>query len=396
MQVREHEGVVATLEQIEGVEPVVGRVGAEADGVQLVEQDGAVDGVVLGDEHEAALPNRVVPTRRRPARHEAHRAERGFWNDQRGIADGQRQDEAHRRAPALRTLHRHLATHQVGEPLTDHETETRSSVTRRRRRLGLRELLEQPALLNVGETDAGVGDAELDGLHPVAFADHVGVHFDAADVGELDGVGQEVADDLADAEGVADVRHGELRVEVWGRKQQTLRRGGVHERLDGGLDDAAQLEVRGGDLELAGFDLREVERVADDLQQRGRRALRGADHLSLLAGQVALGEHFQHSGQADHRGADLVRHRRQERRLGPARLDGRPLGPLAGRNVGFHRGRHRVEGVAHPLQLRHPTHRRTTGVVAVTDPLGGPDQLVERAKCESLRERQGRRRSPGP
>ena len=90
-----------------------------------------------------------------------------------------------------------------------------------------------------------------------------------------------------------------------------------------------------------------------------------ADHLALLAGEVALGEHLEHAGHADHRGADLVRHGGEERRLGLAgvlgglaRLDGDLLGLLAGRDVGLDRRRHRVEGAGDPLELRHARDRR--------------------------------------
>ena len=51
----------------------------------------------------------------------------------------------------------------------------------------------------------------------------------------------------------------------------------------------------------------------------------GPDHLALLLGEVGLGEHLEHAGDADHRRADLVPHRGEERRLRPAGV----LGGLA-------------------------------------------------------------------
>ena len=81
----------------------------------------------------------------------------------------------------------------------------------------------------------------------------------------------------------------------------------------------AQREGRRRDLEPAGLDLREVEDVADDLQQRlARSSAAVATICRCCARELGLREHLEHAGDADHRRADLVAHRGQERRLGAA------------------------------------------------------------------------------
>ena len=132
-----------------------------------------------------------------------------------------------------------------GEPLADHQPEPGAAVALRRRRLGLRELLEQPALLLVGEPDAGVDDGELDGLHPVAGSlttrasprsPPTSVNFTALD--------RKLLRIWRMRSGSPTWAGGELRSSQCARQPQPLGRGGVDERRDGGLDDVAQREGR--------------------------------------------------------------------------------------------------------------------------------------------------------
>ena len=89
----------------------------------------------------------------------------------------------------------------------------------------------------------------------------------------------------------------------------------------GPLDRLAQVEVGGIELELARLDLREVEDVVDDRQQR---LAGGGDRLGVLALRlVELGveQQLAHADHAVHRRADLVADVGHEHRLHPRGLE---------------------------------------------------------------------------
>jgi hypothetical protein len=78
----------------------------------------------------------------------------------------------------------------------------------------------------------------------------------------------------------------------------------------------------GKDLHLAGFDLRQIQDVGDELEQVGARRVDRAHELELLVGQVALivlGQQVRQDQQAVERRAELVAHVGQELRLVLAR-----------------------------------------------------------------------------
>jgi hypothetical protein len=82
----------------------------------------------------------------------------------------------------------------------------------------------------------------------------------------------------------------------------------------------AQRSTAGSVRVQAGFDLREVEDVVDDVQQRMRRALRHRQQLALLGVEIGI---EQQPGQADdavHRRPDLVAHVGEELALDRGRL----------------------------------------------------------------------------
>ena len=102
---------------------------------------------------------------------------------------------------------------------------------------------------------------------------------DLAGVGELDRVAEQVDEDLADAAWVAAHPHGHLRIDHDRKLEILLVRLG-RDQLRRLLDHDAEVEVDHLDVDLARLDLREVEDVVDDREQR----LRGlADRLRILA-----------------------------------------------------------------------------------------------------------------
>ena len=105
---------------------------------------------------------------------------------------------------------------------------------------------------------------------------------DLAALGELHGVVDQVGQDLAEPQRIAaQVLAGSPGAtssqELEALVVRLLRR----QRRDG-ADDVVELEVGGLDVELAGLDLREVEDVVDDGQQRRAGVVDLADVVALL------------------------------------------------------------------------------------------------------------------
>ena len=87
VEVGQHERVVAAEEALVAVVAVDRRVGLKADRLQLRAQHGAVDRMVLDDEHEAALAHGLLARGQRAARRRAGGRAAEVGLDLRGIAD---------------------------------------------------------------------------------------------------------------------------------------------------------------------------------------------------------------------------------------------------------------------------------------------------------------------
>ena len=151
------------------------------------------------------------------------------------------------------------ALHGLGEAAHDRQAEPGAAEAARGRAVGLHERLEQPVALLVGEADAGVGD--LDAQHAVAGILERQPH--RARLGELDGVAQQVEQDLLQAQRIADHAVGHVGGDI-GDEAQALGHGLRCQRLGRALDqlDGRQLDLL--EVEAAGLDLGEVQDVVDD------------------------------------------------------------------------------------------------------------------------------------
>ena len=147
----------------------------------------------------------------------------------------------------------------------------------------------------------------------------MGPHQDLADAGELDGVGDQVGQHLAEPGGVADesLRHVLLDADREADAPLPRRLG---EEGRGLVDDPADLEVHLLQLELAGLDLGEVEDVVDDAEQRAPGALDALGEAALVVAEAGALQQLVEADHAVERGADLVRHGGQELRLEPRGL----------------------------------------------------------------------------
>jgi hypothetical protein len=114
-------------------------------------------------------------------------------------------------------------------------------------------------------------------------------------------------------------------MEQVGEVQPLLRRPGRHD-VQGRLDAPAHVERAALEVEPAGLDLREVEDVVDDGEERVPAGADDLGQVPLLGGQLGVEQELGHADDRVHRRADLVAHGGEEGALG---LGGR-LGLAAG------------------------------------------------------------------
>jgi len=105
-----------------------------------------------------------------------------------------------------RAIDRDIAAHQLRQPADDREAEPSPPIASRRRAVRLRKRLEEARLLLGIEPDAGVFDRECHPRPPAADRRRACAHDDLAALGELDGIAQQVEQDLPDAGRIADQR----------------------------------------------------------------------------------------------------------------------------------------------------------------------------------------------
>src|SRR5262245_26906867 len=221
-----------------------------------------------------------------------------------------------RRALVLTTLRPDAAAVELDELLADRQPETRASGAAGDRVIELLERLEEPRQVVLANSDAGVGDAQPDG---VRLGDDADQH--AALRGELDRIRQQIEQDLLDLRPVGRQRR-QLERHVL-LDLQLLAAGERGRRLDALVDQLVQIDLLGQHLELARLDTREVEDPVDELQEVGAAVVDRADVGLLPLGQLAVETVEQHLREADdrvERRPELVRHAGQELRLQPARL----------------------------------------------------------------------------
>ncbi len=312
---------------------------------RLFAQDAPVDVVVVHDQHRNTGQRRI--------------GARGA----RQIGVVERGGEVERAADVGRAVHPDAAAHHPHERRGDRQAEAGAAEFARRRSIGLAERLEDRRLLVGGHADAGIGHRKMQ--ERALAAAHVLVDFDqdVPAVGELDRVAHQVAEHLSQANRIADDAFGHVRVDVSHQLEPFL------VRLDGQRleqigDDIADREGHGLELELARFDLREIQDVVEDRQQRLGGALDGRQALALLQIEIGIERQLGHADDAVHRRANLVAHVGEE---------------LAFRAARFHRLVARFDRApywppADPRSGRRQSAPARSGVPAVPDraPATGP------------------------
>ena len=135
-------------------------------------------------------------------------------------------------------------------------------------------------------------------------------------MGELQGIVQQVGEDLAQPGGIANHRQRGRGVHIQAQLQALGPGLEAQHRLHI-LHHGQQIEVQGLEDQLPGLDLGEVEDVVDEGQQGLAAGADGLGILPLLIAQGRVQEEPGHANDAVHGGADLVAHVGQELALKP-------------------------------------------------------------------------------
>ena len=199
----------------------------------------------------------------------------------------------------------------------DREAEAGTAKAARRRAVGLAEGVENHPLFVGRDADAGVGHGHVHN----GFAGGLRMARDAYDdfafIGELDGVADQIQQNLTESPDVGDedVRHvwrhfaQQLEVLLVSTDRQARQR--IVERV-------AQLELCGIQVETSCFDLGEVEDVIDDQQERFGRRAHEAELLALFRRERRVERQIRHADDPVHRRSDFVAHVGEELALRPA------------------------------------------------------------------------------
>ncbi|MNM69061.1 hypothetical protein D3C81_806460 [compost metagenome] len=141
---------------------------------------------------------------------------------------------------------------------------------------GLGEGLQDFDLGILRDADAGVAHFDSD-----AVAERRQAHVDPPETGELEGVGQQVTDDLPHPGRIAEHQCREMRIDQAG--QFDAGGGVLRQQVGGVFDQRAQVEGDVFEFELAGIELRQIENIVEQFHQHFARVM-GDRQLLLLFG----------------------------------------------------------------------------------------------------------------
>ena len=290
--------------------------------------------------------------------------------------------DAEHRPLAHGAVHRDGSAHGIDDALRDREPEAGPAMLARRRSVGLLELLEYPFHVLGAKPRSRIGDTERDRGLFGRPAEPDG-HRNAAGVGELDRIAEQVEKHLPKPAGVCVDGGRDLDADMHA-ETDILAEGARGKQLGDILHQLAHGYRLGIEIEPPGLDLGIVEQVVDQRQKRRGGGRHGADIGVLLRRQPGIGQQPGHPHDAVHGRADFVADGGQEaglglvRRLGPLPCPhDRGLGPLARRDIARYRAMR--DGAADIVadRLLDPGEP--------SDALGGMDRHVGRGEAFAVR-----------
>jgi hypothetical protein len=166
--------------------------------------------------------------------------------------------------------------------------------------------------LVLGE-DASAGVDHVDHQGHVSFRGGDATRADqyVASGGEFQRVRHQVHEDLADAQLVALGPAMQVRIDVE-QELDAFLMSPLCKQVNDLFNDLADIEILRFETKLAGLDLREVENVVDDREQRVGRALDGGGETALARIELRIEQQLGHAEHAVHRRADFMRHAREK------------------------------------------------------------------------------------
>ena len=204
-----------------------------------------------------------------------------------------------------------LAAHHLDQLLGDGQPQAGAAILARGGCVGLNEGREQVLGLVLANSNSRVGDGNEKRRLAGRLALHLDEDFHLSAFGELDGIGRQVQQDLAQAVRIAAQqrrhfrRHPPAKSESFGGRAAAQGREGV-------LRGAAQVEVHALQLDLLRLDLGQVEDVVNQGQQRPPAVFNNAGVFALFRRETGLEQQLQHAQDAIHGRADFVAHVGQE------------------------------------------------------------------------------------
>ena len=154
-----------------------------------------------------------------------------------------------------------------------------------------------------------------------------------AALSELDGIGDQIGDHLSQSVGISLHPFGKERIQL-NVQSQFLLGGPGSEKLSHALEHLAKVEFVDRQPHLAGLDLRVIEAVIENIEQRAGTGTEGLRPIALLGIERTLLQQMDHPQHAVERGADLMAQLGQKQAFGPFRFLGATqflgqfLGPL--------------------------------------------------------------------
>ena len=294
---------------------------------------GEIERGTLGQRRRSTRRTRLVRTARiqAPFNHQVAIERLGEVQDERAAASDLARDP-------------NLAAEQLGNFAADREPQARPPVLAAGGAVGLLERLEDDAVLLGGDADPAVGDAERDHVGGTAQRLMIGApavggdinrQVDRAPIGEFQRIRQKIFQHLLQPLGIGvdgpRQRIAEVHVEVQALVDRERLERALHVVLQFG--ERHRPDVHGHRPRL---DLREVQDLADQIEQVRAGREDGLREFNLLVGEVVLRvlrEQLRQNQEAVERRPELVRHVRQELRL-VLRGQGQLFGLLLERGAG--------------------------------------------------------------
>src|ERR1700686_1060272 len=227
------------------------------------------------------------------------------------------------------TLHPHFSTHHFYDPAGNGQAQAGPSESPRGGSVRLRESFKYQLLLITRNSDSCVRYANVQMYGVVGLTLRFRVNDDVSMFGELDRITDQIHDQLPETRWIS--YHCTWHVgRNPGGQFQVFLVGTDRQRLKGVAEKISDFEFNFFQFQLAGFDLREIQYVVDEVQEAVRRRLHQAEILPLFAGELGIEGQIGHPHNAVHRRADLVAHVCHEFNLGAAARFGCLLGPAEG------------------------------------------------------------------